>query len=291
MGAIRRLLTPVPVNIAGVAAELDYAIAGPLTALAGVTPAALAGIAPDPVGICQHVHSLVIQPHDAMALGLAPERIPEKEIRPAARLAERLLELDPAPLNVPREPAACVVGTCRHFAVLGCALLRHRRFAARARCGFATYFQAGVGLDHWIIEYRDAAGRWVRVDTELLGTQDLLDHPDDLPPGAFLTGGEAWSAYRQGQLDASVFGVYGTENFGPAEIRGNAIRDLAALNKVETLPWDEWGQMSASYKGTTGADYDEFIDTIAAACAAAEPEVVASLYDCDELRVPAELSR
>ena len=206
------------------------------------------------------------------------------------RLAATLLALDPAPLLVPREPAVRVVGTCRHFAVLACALLRHRGFAARVRCGFATYFQPGLGLDHWIIEYTDAAGRWVRVDPQLMGIPDVLDHPDDLPPGAFLTGGEAWSAYRRGQLDAAAFGVYRTENFGPAEIRGNAIRDLAALNKVETLPWDEWGQMTASYQGATGADYDQLIDTIAVTCAAAEPDAVARLYDCEELRVPAELS-
>jgi hypothetical protein len=274
-----------------VTADLDYAIAGPMTALAGVTPDALAGIASDPVGICAHVHSLVIQPHNAMALGLPPERMAEKDIRPAARLTERLLALERAPLHVPREPAARVVGTCRHFAVLGCALLRHRGYAARTRCGFATYFQPGFGLDHWIVEYRDISGRWVRIDPELFGIQDVLDHPDDLPPGAFFSGGEAWSAYREGQVDATAFGVYQTENFGPAEIRGNAIRDLAALNKVETLPWDEWGQMAASYKGTTGAQYDEFIDTIAAVCAAAEPHVVARQYDCEELRVPAELSR
>jgi hypothetical protein len=271
-------------------AVLDYATAGPITTLADASPVALAGIASDPVGICAHVHSLIIQPHDAMELGLPPERIAEKDIRPAARLTDRLLALDPAPLQAPREPASRVVGTCRHFAVLACALLRHRGFAARVRCGFATYFQPGLGLDHWIIEYSDAAGRWVRVDPELMGIPDVLDHPDDLPPGAFLTGGEAWSAYRQGELDASAFGVYRTENFGPAEIRGNAIRDLAALNKVETLPWDEWGQMTASYQGATGADYDQLIDTIAATCVAAEPDAVVRLYDCEELRVPAELS-
>jgi hypothetical protein len=46
-------------------------------------------------------------------------------------------------------------------------------------------------------------------------------------------------------------------------VRGNAIRDLAALNKIEMLPWDEWGRMEASYKGRTGADFDALIDLIA----------------------------
>ncbi len=275
-------------------ADLDYATAGPLTDLGGLSPAALAGlaqVATDPVGICAQVHSLVIQPHDAAALGVRPDRLAERDIRPAAMLVEILTALDPGPLHLPRAASARVVGTCRHFAVLSCALLRYRGIAARARCGFATYFQPGLGLDHWIIEYRDQpAGRWVRVDTELLGLS-ILARPDDVPPVAFLTGGEAWSAYRQGRIDAAAFGVHGTENFGPAEIRGNAIRDLAALNKVETLPWDEWGQMTASYRGETGADYDELIDSVAAVCAVADPAAVARLCACDQLRVPAELSR
>ena len=190
-------------------------------------------------------------------------------MRPAAAIVAALLALDPAPLHVPREAAERVVGTCRHFAVLSCALLRHRGIAARARCGFATYFQPGQGLDHWIVEYRNGLHRWVRVDAEVLG-QSVLEHPEDLPPGAFLSGGEAWSAYRADRLDAATFGVYRTENFGPAEIRGNAIRDLAALNKVETLPWDEWGRMTESYRGATGAEYDELIDNVAAVCAAGE---------------------
>ena len=48
------------------------------------------------------------------------------------------------------------------------------------------------------------------------------------------------------------------------------IRDLAALNKTEMLPWDEWGRMSASYRGETGADYDALMDVVAQACAAAD---------------------
>jgi hypothetical protein len=80
--------------------------------------------------------------------------------------------------------------------------------------------------------------------------------------------------------------VYGTGNWGPAEIRGNAVKDLAALNKVEMLPWDEWGRMDASYQGQTGADYDELIDAIAKVCADDNPLAVADLYDVDELKVP-----
>jgi hypothetical protein len=275
--------------IARMTDAIGYAEPGPLTDLGKVCPPALERIPAVAIDICRPVHSLVIQPGDAKALDLPDDRFSENQLRPAAALIDALLALDPAPLNVPREPGRRVIGTCRHFAVLSCALLRYRGIAARARCGFATYFQPGQGLDHWITEYwHDGDGRWVRIDSEILD-QAILAEPADLRAGEFLTGGEAWAAFRDGQIDAARFGVPGTGNWGPGEIRGNAIRDLAALNKVETLPWDEWGRMEASYKGQTGADYDELLDTIAAVCATDDPAAVADLYSRGELRVPPEL--
>src|SRR5262249_41136906 len=178
------------------------------------------------------------------------------------------IALDPAPLAAPREPEQRVVGTCRHFALLACSLLRRSGIESRVRCGFATYFQPGQGLDHWITEYRTETTRaWLRVDAEILGGQ-VLAEPDNLQPGEFLSGGEAWLAFRRNEIDASCFGVHGTENFGASEIRGNAVKDLAALNKVEMLPWDEWGQMTAAYQGETGADYDALLHELAPICQA-----------------------
>jgi hypothetical protein len=268
--------------------DIDYAEPGPLTGLESLAPEVLDGIGNDPVQVCMPVHLLVIQPDAAREAGLGEGRLGESSIRPAARILGALLALNPAPVRVGRPAGQRVVGTCRHFALLSCAFLRHRGIAARVRCGFATYFQAGQGLDHWVTEYRDRDGRWVRIDSEILGGT-VLDHPEDLRPGEFLSGGEAWAAFRRGEIDAARFGVYGTENWGAAEIRGNAVKDLAALNKVEMLPWDEWGRMTAAYQGETGEDYDELLDELAAVCAAGGPAAVARLYAHDGLRVPAEI--
>jgi hypothetical protein len=49
------------------------------------------------------VHALVIQPHDASALGLPARRLAEIQLRPAVALIGTLLALDPAPLT----PGAC----------------------------------------------------------------------------------------------------------------------------------------------------------------------------------------
>ncbi len=156
-------------------------------------------------------------------------------------------------------------------------------------CGFATYFKPGQGLDHGVTEYWEHdQTRWVRIDSEVLDLR-LVPAPADLRPEEFLTGGEAWTAFRRGEIDDTQFGVHGTQNWGADEIRGNAVKDLAALNKTEMLPWDEWGRMAEAYEGMTGADYDQLLDMLAAACPADDPSALASLYQRDDLRVPARL--
>ncbi|MCA0157115.1 transglutaminase-like domain-containing protein [Tsukamurella sp. M9C] len=270
---------------------IDYRLPGALTDLDAVPSGLLEGLGTEPVDICAPVHALIIQPGDAEARGFPEHRLAENQIRPAAEVIARLQGLDSRSLAEFREPLLRVVGTCRHFAVLACALLRYRGIAARVRCGFATYFEHDRAVDHWIVEYRVADNRrWVRLDPEILG-QKVVGNPDDLADGQFLSGCEAWMAYRRGAIDASRFGVHGTANWGPAEIRGNVVKDLAALNKVEMLPWDEWGRMTEAYDGETGPDYDSLLDEIADACASEDATAVASIYEHADLRVPDELVR
>jgi hypothetical protein len=47
--------------------------------------------------------------------------------------------------------------------------------------------------------------------------------------------------------------------------------------------------MTEAYQGTTGADYDELLDILAAACAADDRATIATLYARKELQVPATL--
>jgi hypothetical protein len=266
---------------------IDYTTPGPLTDLSAVPPAALAGVPADAEGIIRLVHTLIVHPSETSGLDLPEERFADNQLRHADRIVAAVLRLQDDPLHVPRPAQRRAVGTCRNFTVLACALLRWRGISARARCGFGTYFHPDQGLDHWVVEHhRD--GRWVRSEVQFVAAT-LVPHPEDLADGLFLTGGEAWAAWRHGRIDASRFGVPGTENFGPAEIQGNAVRDLASLNKVEMLPWDEWGRMDAAYKGETGADYDELMDRIAAVTAGDDPREVTALYADADLRVPEAL--
>ena len=266
---------------------------GPFTTLRADQVPLAADLPADPVALCAAVDGLVVHTADPRAAGLPEERHAAKQLRPTAAILDALVAIDPAPLHVPRPPAGRVVGTCRDFVVVAVALLRLRGVPARARAGFATYFQPDRSVDHWVVEYR-RGGRWTRVDVELLDPEHpsgacVPVTPEHLAPGRFLTGGEAWARYRAGQADGDTFGVCGTDNWGPGEIRGNVVRDLAALCRHEMLPWDEWGRVTASYEGGTGPDYDALMDRVADTCAADDPAAVAALYATEDLAVPAEL--
>jgi hypothetical protein len=185
-----------------------------------------------------------------------------------------------------------VVGTCRHFAVLATAFLRAVGVPTRARCGFATYFIPPKKVDHWIVEHwSEEDRRWVRVDPEYIDRDTPgTCRPEDLRLGEFLDAGEAWQLVRSGKDDPMSYGVFGTQNWGPGEIRGNAMRDLASVAaKLEMLPWDEWGPMADSYDGTTGADFDELIDGLAAATDRSTLPELRQLYE--QLAVPASMIR
>jgi hypothetical protein len=242
-----------------------YRQPGPLTALRPEQVDMVRALDLGPVGLCQVAQGLFRHPGTADGTNLSPEQMAERGARPAWRSLARALELDKV-LYGPRSPDKRVCGTCRHFAVMATALLRATGVAARARCGFATYFQPPKKLDHWVTEYWDEDNsRWVRLDPEVLGLE-VVPQADDLAPGMFLTGGEAWQLVRNGPEDAADFGVAGTNNWGPAEVRGNLLRDLAALVKTEVLPWDEWGPMRGSYEGLTGEDFDQAMDGVADVC-------------------------
>ena len=267
--------------------KIRYDVAGALTAIAEDLGPLLAGLPATPLELCLVAQGLVVPPDLAIGFGIPEERHGEKSVRAASDIIRTLGHLADRPIDEPRSFPDRVVGTCRHFSVLTCALLRHRGVPARSRCGFASYFVPDRYVDHWVVEYwHGTQQRWARVDPEILGF-DFVSTPEDLAEGDFLSGGEAWALCRQGEVDPARFGVDGVAYaWGIAEVRGNAVRDLAALNKVEMLPWDEWGRMESSYANQTGADYDELMDAIAATCTSNDEGAIRRLYASEDLTVP-----
>jgi hypothetical protein len=265
---------------------IDYSLPGRLTTFTDAQMEAVAALPSEPLALCRAAQGLVVDIN--VVQGLPEGRFDERDLRPAGSLLKLVLDRNGSPLDRPRANEDRVGGTCRHFAVLSVAFLRAHGIGARARCGFASYFSAGLFVDHWIAEYRDGE-RWVRVDSEILGLP-FVDDPADLRRGEFLTGGEAWSECRAGSADAEKFGVTGVEHaWGIGEVRGNAVRDLAASNKYEMLPWDEWSRMEASYKGESGPEFDALVDDIARVTARDDRVAVQALYEAEDLAVPARL--
>jgi hypothetical protein len=57
---------------------------------------------------------------------------------------------------------------------------------------------------------------------------------------------------RAGQADPDSFGIFDMHGMG--FIRGDMIRDLLSLNKIELLPWDVWGLVGVPDDNLTPPD-------------------------------------
>jgi hypothetical protein len=197
---------------------------------------------------------------------LSDERRLEVNLRTVEAQLARMTQLNAQPLTIARPPEQRLVGNCRDFSVLLCALLRSQGIPARARCGFGAYFLPNHFEDHWACEYWNAEQqRWVLVDAQLDELQcDVLKPPFDpldVPRDQFITGGLAWQMCRTGGYDPHSFGIF--DMHGLWFVRGDLVRDFLALNKVEILPWDPWALMSSSDE-EAAHDNVELVDQMAA---------------------------
>jgi excinuclease ABC subunit A len=209
----------------------------------------LDGLPSSIVDLCAVVQSLLLHPFDTRLydVELSSEQRKEINIRPAAEMLARIHAMDDRPLNVPRPPQERLVGVCRDFAVLLCTLLRHQGTPARVRVGFAAYFRPPMNYDHWVTEYwNEEKDRWALVEPQIGPEQRralAIDFdPFDIPPDKFYIAGRAWQLCRTKQARSVFFG-HTTRQRGFPYIRRSLLQDLAALNKVEVLPWDIWWEL------------------------------------------------
>ena len=83
------------------------------------------------------------------------------------------------------------------------------------------------------------------VDAQIDDVQRAILDPDfdlmDVPRDRFMVAGEAWAQCRSGHAEPDAFGIFDMR--GLWFVAGNLLRDLAALNDREMLPWDVWGAM------------------------------------------------
>lgn len=222
-----------------------YATPGPITD-PGQYGVLFDSLPDDVASLARAIQGLVVHIFWAKGYGLSldDDRLEEVQLRTVDKQLARLMELDPRPLNECRELPQRLVGNCRDFSTLFAAALRYKGVPARARCGFGRYFLPDHFEDHWVGEYWNVdQARWAMVDAQLDEFQQRalgIDFdPLDVPHDQFITGGRAWVMCRAGEADPEAFGIH--DMHGLWFVRGNLVRDVAALNKMELLPWDVWG--------------------------------------------------
>jgi hypothetical protein len=268
---------------------LDYRDHSPLTD-PGTWRHLLSVLPPDPAAMAKVIGGAMLHRDETVwrfGFELPPARRDEANTRYVHAILDRLGTLTDRP------PEDRFAGTCRDFTVLLCGMLREAGIPARARCGFAGYFAEGFFDDHWVAEVWDDRAGWRLVDAQVAaaaGGYGTGIDPLDVPRDAFLVAGQAWLDCRAGRRDPGTFGVKVAGLSGMWEIQGNVVRDLASLNRVETLPWDNWGLIPIRYDELAPADRD-LLDEVAAVSAAGGPlDEVAALYQSDaRLRVPESL--
>ncbi|HSK87738.1 MAG TPA: transglutaminase domain-containing protein [Anaerolineales bacterium] len=227
---------------------------------------------------------------ESYGLKLSEERKGEVQLRTMERRLKRTLELDSSPLNTPRPYEKKIVGNCRDFSVTLASILQSKGIPARPRCGFGMYFIPNHYEDHWVCEYwNEAEQRWVLVDAQLDELQqNVLKIPFntlDVPRDQFIVGGAAWQLCRTGQADPDQFGIFDMK--GIDFVKGDFLRDVASLNKVELLPWDCWGMILMDTAALPPDDLS-MLDRLADLTCGDVPdfEAVRQLYESDpRLRV------
>jgi hypothetical protein len=233
---------------------------------------------------------------DFAASGVPAERVAEIHMRYADLMLGRVLDRGAPDLARDRPARDRLVGCCRDSTVLFLALARYHGIPARARVGFAAYFDPGWLIDHVVAEVWDGReGRWRLVDPEgdPAWTPQLNGRPVDwldLADDQFVTGPRAWQAARAGLSDPGRHVV--APELDIPDLRGwpylahNVIHDLAALNRAEMLLWDAWG-IQLSHGPLPDAD-SAMLDEVSAVTAdpASDPGVLARLGSRDGLAVP-----
>lgn len=216
------------------------------------------GLPKDIESIVLAVQNIFLHQHWAKSYGLDMEDIRKEE--PRIRSVEEKLTflnkkgyqhvLDKKQMNDK------MIAICRDFSVMAVALCIEAGIPARARCGFATYFEKEKYIDHWVFEYWDKdKKRWILADAQLDDLQreklNISFDPLDINDKDFITGPKAWMMCREGKAKPESFGIF--EWWGYDYLKCNLILDANSLLKIPMQPWDGW----EGYKNLPVSEWSE----------------------------------
>lgn len=193
--------------------------------------------------------------YSEMQIRYANDLLKKSEIKSKSRVTDK------------HRPLNKVVSICRDFSLLLCSILREKGIASRIRCGFSKYLTPGRYEDHWVCEYWSKSQcRWIMVDAQLDDThRKVLKYEFDecdVPASEFIYAGKAWQLCRNNKEEADKFGIFDLNGF--SFIKGNIVRDLYALNKLELMAWDSgWGILKDPYQSIQGESEYQILDELA----------------------------
>lgn len=209
-------------------------------------------------GIVSIVQNIFLHQHWAQRYGveLEPERRQEPWIRAVEEKLVFLNKQGYQHVSDKRSVEDKMVAVCRDYSVMAAALCIEAGIPARARSGFATYFEKGKYMDHWVLEYwNEDEKRWILVDAQLDELQrqalQITFDPLDVSEDDFITGARAWSMCRGGEANPELFGI--AEWWGYDYVKSNLILDANSLLKVPMHSWDGW----KGYKNIQMSEWSE----------------------------------
>ncbi|WP_427978676.1 transglutaminase domain-containing protein [Agarivorans sp.] len=218
-------------------------------------------------------------------------RYSEMQIRYAKDLLDKSKSKSKRPITEDSQPINKVVSICRDFSLLLCAILREKGIAARIRCGFSKYLNPGRYEDHWICEYwSESQERWIMVDAQLDGIhRSVLNYQFDecdVPNTEFIYAGNAWQLCRNNEAAPENFGIFDLDGF--PFIKGNLVRDLFALCKVELMAWDTgWGILNDPRQLVMSESEYQLLDQLAVFSSKSDyAKAQRAIQSMDELKFP-----
>jgi len=233
-----------------------YAQASPMTALGGLAEmlAEFPLRAPDLVSL---IEGLIIS-NTAMLCDRPVDRWNEDHLRHVSQMLQRLVRLGSRNLSESRPPSRRLSGGCHHAALLIAAILRARRIPARLRVGYVPHLHQDPVECHHVVEYWSSWGRrWLRLNPQVgcgrSRTAAFAFHVFDMRQGNFVTASEAWLDCRSRGSHGWPLEVSEGERRDLRQIAGDLMRDFAALNAMEMLPWDVWGAMPVTKRALTNS--------------------------------------
>ena len=242
----------------------------------------LAALSDHPATIADRLEQFVIH-HDIarnLKFGVPAAAENDRGLRQTSQLLSTAITRDPRPLTEHRAIHNYLYVTCRDFAMLAVATLRHHGIPARLRVGFASYFNSGLWLDHLVCEHQ-STGTWSILDAQLgplarAGFRIGFDIAD-VPASAWRPAAHIWQEVRARTLDPATCGLPSAGIAGEWWIAASVIRDAGALAGTEALPWDFWGlgQTFQTARHVTPDQADQ-IDHLAAALIPPPPDRTAA---------------